>query len=72
MEVNGFLSQISSVQILQPYIIKVGFDVLTAVVKNAANIWHIAPCGSYVNRRFEGTYYLHLQGLKSAKQETSA
>jgi hypothetical protein len=33
--------------------------------------WYIAPCSPYVNRRFEGTYHIHLQGRKSAKQETS-
>jgi hypothetical protein len=36
-----------------------------------AIFWHIAPCSLYVNRRFSGTYYLHLQGRKSAQQENS-
>jgi hypothetical protein len=31
----------------------------------------IAPCGTYVNRRFRGMYHLHLQGRKSAEQEIS-
>jgi hypothetical protein len=35
------------------------------------NIWNIAQCSLYVNRRFGETYHLHLQGTKSAKQETS-
>jgi hypothetical protein len=30
-----------------------------------------APCSPYVNQRFGGTYHLHLQGRKSAEQETS-
>jgi hypothetical protein len=29
------------------------------------------PCSPYMNRRFGGTYRLHLQGPKSAEQETS-
>jgi hypothetical protein len=36
-----------------------GFEVLTALVKN------IAPCISYVNLRFGGTYHLHVQDRKS-------
>jgi hypothetical protein len=34
--------------------------------RNLANFWAIAPC---VNRRFGGTYHLHLQDWNSAKQE---
>jgi hypothetical protein len=41
----------------------VGFEVLTAVIMNAAIFWDIAPCSPYVNRRFRRTYHLHLQGL---------
>jgi hypothetical protein len=29
------------------------------------------PYSRYVNRRFGGTYHLHVQGRKSAEQETS-
>jgi hypothetical protein len=36
-----------------------------------AIFWDIALCSPYMNRRFEGTYHLHLQGRKSAKQQTS-
>jgi hypothetical protein len=36
-----------------------------------AIFWDIAPCSLYMNRSFGGTYHLHLQGRKSAKQETS-
>jgi hypothetical protein len=32
-------------------------------MKNAV-FWDVAPCRSCVNRRFEGTYHLHLQGRK--------
>jgi hypothetical protein len=45
--------------------------VLTAVDMNVAIFWNMAPCSPYVNRRFEATYNLHLQGRKSAEQETS-
>jgi hypothetical protein len=47
------------------------FAVLTAVVMKIATFWVIAPCSPYMNRSFGGTYRLHLQGRKSAKQETS-
>jgi hypothetical protein len=47
--------------------IRVGFEVLTAVVMNVAIVWDIAPCSPYVNRRFEEAYHLHLQGRKSAQ-----
>jgi hypothetical protein len=40
----------------------VGFEILTAVGINVAIIWDIALCIQYVNRRFEGTYHLHLWG----------
>jgi hypothetical protein len=36
--------------------------------------WHLLgykPCISFLNRHFGRTYYLHLQGRKLAKQETS-
>jgi hypothetical protein len=36
-----------------------------------AIFWDIAPCSPYMNRRFGGTYHFHLQGRKSAEQETS-
>jgi hypothetical protein len=32
-----------------------------------AIFWYIAPCSTYMNRRFGGTYHLHLQGRKSAE-----
>jgi hypothetical protein len=41
------------------------------VVMNSSTFWDIAPCSSCVNRRFGGTYGLHLQGRKSAEQQTS-
>jgi hypothetical protein len=37
----------------------------------AAVSWDIAPCSPYMNQRFGGTYYLHLQGGESDERETS-
>jgi hypothetical protein len=41
-----------------------------SLLKNAV-FWDVAPCRSYVNRRFGGTYRLHLQGRKIRERETS-
>jgi hypothetical protein len=38
---------------------------------NVAIFWETATSSLYVNRRFGGTYHLHLRGRKSAAQETS-
>jgi hypothetical protein len=35
-----------------------------AVTMKNAIFWDVAPCRSSVNRRFGGTYRLHLQGRK--------
>jgi hypothetical protein len=44
----------------------VGFEVLTAVVMKSAIFWDITPCTPLsVNRCFEGTYHLHLQGWEN-------
>jgi hypothetical protein len=40
----------------------VRFEVFTAVTMKKAVFWDVAPCRSSVNRRFGGTYLLHLQG----------
>jgi hypothetical protein len=40
----------------------VRFEVFTAVTMKNAVFWDVAPCRSCVNRRFGGTYRLHLQG----------
>jgi hypothetical protein len=32
--------------------------------------WDVAPCRSCVNRRFEGTYRLHLQGKRIRERGT--
>lgn len=42
------------------------FEFVTGVIMNVATFRDIAPCGPYVNRRFEGTYRLHIQGRNSA------
>jgi hypothetical protein len=38
---------------------------------DVAIFWDIEPCSPHVNRRFEGAYRFHLQGRKSAEQDTS-
>jgi hypothetical protein len=38
---------------------------------NNAVFWDVAPCRSCVNRRFGGTYRLHLQGRKIRERGTS-
>jgi hypothetical protein len=40
-------------------------------VMNVVILCDIAPYSPYVKQRSGGIYYLHLQGRKSAKQETS-
>jgi hypothetical protein len=42
----------------------VRFEVFTAVTIKKAVFWDVAPCRNGVNRRFGGTYRLHLQGRK--------
>jgi hypothetical protein len=39
-------------------------------MKNAI-FWDVAPCRSYVNRRFGGKYRLHLQGRKIGERGNS-
>jgi hypothetical protein len=41
------------------------------IIVNVAIFWDIAPCNTFVKQRFGRTHYLHLQGLKSAEQQTS-
>jgi hypothetical protein len=44
----------------------VGFEVLTVVVMKSTIFWDITPCSPLsVNRRFGGTYCLHLQDRKN-------
>jgi hypothetical protein len=35
-------------------------------MKNAV-FWDVAPCRYFVNRRFGGTYRLHLQGIRNSR-----
>jgi hypothetical protein len=49
----------------------VELEVLTAVVMIVVIVWDIVFLNPYVNRRFEEIDHLHLQGRKSALQETS-
>jgi hypothetical protein len=44
----------------------VGFEVFTAVVMKSIIIWDMMPCSPLsFNRRFGGTYRLHLQGRRN-------
>jgi hypothetical protein len=46
--------------------IYVGFEVFTAVVMKSIIFWDMTPCSPLsVNRRFGGTYRLHLQGRRN-------
>jgi hypothetical protein len=46
----------------------VGFEVLTAVVVKFSIFWDITPCSPLkVDRRFGGTYRLHLQGRRISR-----
>jgi hypothetical protein len=49
----------------------VRFEVFKAVTMKNAVFWDVAPCRSCVNRRFGGTYRLHLQGRIIRERETS-
>jgi hypothetical protein len=48
------------------------FQWWTSPSLNVAVFCDTVPCSSYVNRRFEGTYHLHLQGWKSARNQCPA
>jgi hypothetical protein len=41
----------------------VRFEVSTAVTMIIIIFWEMTPCGSYKNRRFGGSYRLHIQGV---------
>jgi hypothetical protein len=46
-------------------------EVFTALTMKNAVFWDEVPCRSCVNRRFGGTYRLHLQGRKIRERGTS-
>jgi hypothetical protein len=45
----------------------VRFEVFTAVAMKNAVFWDVTPCGPCKNRRFAGTYLLHIQGEKNRR-----
>jgi hypothetical protein len=54
--------------LLKNYCLKlVRFEVFTAMTINNAVFWNVAPCRYFVNRRFGGTYRLHLQGRRNPR-----
>jgi hypothetical protein len=46
-------------------------EVFTAVTMKNTVFWDVTPCRSCVNRRFGGTYRIHLQGIKIHEWGTS-
>jgi hypothetical protein len=52
--------------------IDIRFEVSTVVTMKNAAFWDVALCRSYMNRRFRGTYRLHLQGRKIHEWGTSS
>jgi hypothetical protein len=50
----------------------VAFEVFTAVVMKSIIFWDMTPCSPLsCNRRFGGTYRLHLQGRRIILAKTS-
>jgi hypothetical protein len=45
----------------------VRFEVFTAMTMKNTVFWDVAPCRYFVNRRFGGTYRLHLQGRSNPR-----
>jgi hypothetical protein len=45
----------------------VKFEYSTVVTIKNAVFWDVAPCSYFVNRRFGGTYRLHLQGIRNPR-----
>jgi hypothetical protein len=43
------------------------FEVFTAVTMKNAVFWDVTLCRYFVNRRFGGTYRLHLQGIRNPR-----
>jgi hypothetical protein len=49
---------------------KTRFEVFTSVTIKNGVFWDVAPCRPCVNRRFGGTYRLHLHGKKIRERGT--
>jgi hypothetical protein len=45
----------------------VRFEVFAAMTMKNTVFWNVAPCRYFVNRRFGGTYRLHLQGISNPR-----
>jgi hypothetical protein len=72
-EVNTwFRINLLKLNVNKTHILHVRFEVFTAVTMKNAVFWDVAPCRSCrLNRRFGGTYRLHLQGRKICERRTS-
>jgi hypothetical protein len=55
------VSRIMSGEYGEEYLYYVRFEVFTALTMKNVIFWNVMPCRSCVNRRFGGTYGLHLQ-----------
>jgi hypothetical protein len=45
----------------------VRFEDSTVVTMKNAVFWDVAPCRYFINRRFGGTYHLHLQAIRNLR-----
>jgi hypothetical protein len=50
----------------------VRFEVSTAMTMKNAVFWDVAPCRYCINRRFRGTYRLHLQGRRKIEKKSAS
>jgi hypothetical protein len=56
-------------KILKYYLSRKQNWIVTICYMKCSIFWDIAPCSTYMRRRFGGTYHLHLQGRKSASKK---
>jgi hypothetical protein len=60
-EISERISTKFGIRVCDSYLIFIRFEVFTEVIMKNAVFLDVAPCRSCVNRRFRGTYVLHLQ-----------
>jgi hypothetical protein len=55
-----------------PYTYTVEFEIVTSVVMKSSVLWDTTPCSPLrVNRRFGGTYSIHLQGRRKSSKRVA-
>jgi hypothetical protein len=74
VEQNTVIIDINQKFVVKGIIFKrVGFEAFTAVVMKSIIFWDMTPCSPLsFNRRFGGTYRLHLQGRRNKFSKKSA